>query len=113
MYKNHLFSKTRVHLLHVLQLQCLSQGPGLQIFFDACINQIGVEIHLATVSHSLSVDRYLCEVEGPAAIFFCLTMFRQQSQYDSRLRFSSRVLVRVSVMVRVRVRVSDMVRASR
>ena len=41
----------------------------MQIFFDqidACINQIGVEIHLATVSHSLSVDRYLCEVEGPA-----------------------------------------------
>ena len=28
-------------------------------------------------------------------------MFRQQSQYDSRLRFSSRVLVRVSVMVRL------------
>ena len=25
-----------------------------------------MEIHLATVSHSLSVDRYLCEVEGPA-----------------------------------------------
>ena len=38
----------------------------MQIFFDACINQIGVEIHLAIVSHSLSVDRYLCEVEGPA-----------------------------------------------
>ena len=40
----------------------------MEIFFDACINQIGVEIHLATVSHSLSVDRYLwlCEVEGPA-----------------------------------------------
>ena len=33
--------------------------------------------------------------------FFFLTMFRQQSQYDSRLRFSSRVLVRVSVMVRL------------
>ena len=29
-------------------------------------DEIGVEIHLATVSHSLSVDRYLCEVEGPA-----------------------------------------------
>ena len=25
-----------------------------------------MEIHLATVSHSLSVDRYLCQVEGPA-----------------------------------------------
>ena len=35
------------------------------------------------------------------AIFF-LTMFRQQSQYDSRLRFSLvKVLVRVSVMVRL------------
>ena len=33
---------------------------------------------------------------GRAANFFFLTMFRQQSQYDSRLRFSSRVLVRVS-----------------
>ncbi len=45
-------------------------------------------------------------------IFF-LTMFWQQSQYDSMLRFSSRVFVRV--MVRLRVRVSDrvMVRASR
>ena len=46
-----------------------AKGQGLQIFFDACINQIGVGIHLATVSHSLSVqtvDRYLREVEGPA-----------------------------------------------
>ena len=35
------------------------------------------------------------------ANFFFLTMFWQQSQYDSRLRFSSRVLVRVRVMVRL------------
>ena len=41
---------------------------------------------------------------GPAAIFFLLTMFWQQSRYDSRLGFSFRVLVRV------RVRVSDMVK---
>ena len=26
-------------------------------------SEIGVEIHLATVSHSLPVDRYLCEVD--------------------------------------------------
>ena len=40
------------------------RGQGSQILFDACINQIGVEIHLATVTvcdcecqcHSLSVD---------------------------------------------------------
>ncbi len=45
---------------------------------------------------------------------FVLTTFWQQSQYDSMLRFSSRVFVRVRVMVRLRVRVSDrvMVRAS-
>ena len=42
---------------------------------------------------------------GPAGNFFFLTMFWQQSQYDSRLRFSSRVLVMVMAMVRVRVRV--------
>ena len=42
-------------------------------------------------------------------IFF-LTMFWQQSQYDSMLRFSSRVFVRVMVRVRVSDRV--MVRAS-
>ena len=40
---------------------------------------------------------------GRAANFFLLTMFRQQSQYDSRLSFSSRVLVRVSDRVMVRV----------
>ena len=44
-------------------------------------------------------------------IFF-LTMFWQQSKYDSRLRFSSRVLVRVMVRVRVSDRVMVMVRAS-
>ena len=43
-----------------------------------------------------------------ANVFF-LTMFWQQSQYDSRLRFSSRVLVRVMVRLRLRVRVSDRV----
>ena len=26
------------------------RGQGSQFFFDACINQIGVEIHLATVT---------------------------------------------------------------
>ena len=42
------------------------RGQGSQIFFDACINQIGVEINLATVTvcdcecqcHSLSVDTF-------------------------------------------------------
>ena len=38
----------------------------------------------------------------PVREFFFLTMFRQQSQYDSRLRFSSRVLVRVRVSGMVR-----------
>ena len=38
-------------------------------------------------------------------------MFWQQSQYDSMLRFSSRVFVRVRVMVRVSDRVRVMVRA--
>ena len=38
---------------------------------------------------------------GPGSTFFFLTMFWQQSQYDSRLRFSYRVLVRVRVMVRL------------
>ena len=42
-------------------------------------------------------------------IFF-LTMFRQHSQYDSRLGFSFRVLVRVRLRVRVSVRVILMVR---
>ena len=41
------------------------------------------------------------------AQFFFLTMLRQ---YDSRLGFSFRVLVRVRFMVRVRIRVSVMVR---
>ena len=39
------------------------------------------------------------------ANLFFLTMLRQHSQYDRRLGFSFRVLVRVSVRVRVRVRV--------
>ena len=39
---------------------------------------------------------------GRAAIFFLLTMLRQHSQYDSRLGFSFRVLVRVRVRVSVR-----------
>ena len=63
--------------------------------------------------NALSKEICFC-LGGPRAggKFFFLTMFWQQSQYDSRLRFSSRVLVRV--MVRIRVRVSDrvMVRAS-
>ena len=36
----------------------------------------------------------------PGAIFFFLTMLLQHSQYDSRLGFNFRVLVRVSVRVR-------------
>ena len=32
-----------------------AKGQGLQIFFDACINQIGVEIHLATHAYCQSL----------------------------------------------------------
>ena len=53
---------------------------------------------------------------APDANLFFLTMFWQHSQYDSRLGFSFRVLVRVRVRVivsdRVMVRVMVMVRAS-
>ena len=45
-----------------------------------------------------------------AANLFFLTMLRQHSQYDSRLGFSFRVLVRVRVRLRVRVSVRVMVR---
>ena len=38
-------------------------------------------------------------IPDPAAKFF-ITMLRQHSQYDSRLGFSFRVLVRVRAMVR-------------
>ena len=37
------------------------------------------------------------DINVRVANFFFLTMFWQQSQYDSRLRFSYRVLVRVMV----------------
>ena len=46
------------------------------------------------------IDQVDADVQPVPKCFF-LSMFRQQSQYDSRLRFSSRVLVRVSVMVRL------------
>ena len=51
---------------------------------------------------------------GRAANVFLLNMFWQHSQYDSRLGFSFRVLVRVRVrvIVRVMVRVMVIVRAS-
>ena len=55
-----------------------------------------------------AANKYSKRRSGRHAI---LTMFWQQSQYDSRLRFSYRVrvMVRVMVMVMVRVRVSDRV----
>ena len=49
-------------------------------------------------------------VRGPGANLFFLTMLRQQSQYDSRLGFSFRVLVRVRLRVGVRGSVTVMVR---
>ena len=51
------------------------RGQCSQIFFDACINQIGVEIHLATVTvcecqcHSLSVDTFARWRAQPGADF--------------------------------------------
>ena len=53
------------------------RGQGSQIFFDACINQISVDIHLATVTvcdcecqcHSLSVDTFARWRARPGADF--------------------------------------------
>ena len=50
------------------------------------------------VAKKLQLD---CPHPPPAREFFFLTMLRQHSQYDSRLGFSFRVLVRVMVRVRL------------
>ena len=49
---------------------------------------------------------------GRSANLFFLTMLRQHAQYDSRLGFSFRVLVRVWVRVRVDFRVGVRIRVT-
>ena len=64
-------------------------------------SRFSLSTQLPNSLHWLPIRYRLLFTLAPAREFFSLTMLRQHSQYDSRLGFSFRVLVRVMVMVRL------------
>ena len=86
-------------VVNCIKLLTYGKAPGVDgLAAEHYIHGLG-----SSLPFHISSILTLCLRHGlvPDANFFFLTMFRQQSQYDSRLRFSSGVLVRVSVMVRL------------
>ena len=67
------------------------------ILHIACLNATLPNYHRA---ETCALVVFRCRAV-PGANFFSITMLRQHSQYDSRLGFSFRVLVRVRVRVRL------------